>query len=61
MDEQQMTMGQWFEKNYNEHRVYIIKQRDEETNSSGERREWQKLLMDLDAAHDRLAEGPYSA
>lgn len=56
-----MTMGQWFEKNYNEHRVYIIKQRDEETNSSGERREWQKLLMDLDAAHDRLAEGPYSA
>lgn len=57
MEDKKLTPHEWKQKNYDEHRAYIVLQRDLEGGtdaSSFERREWQRLLMDLDAAHDRL-------
>lgn len=56
MEDKQLSPVQWVQKNYDEHRAYIVSQRDLNTNSSEGRREWQKLLMDLDAAHSRLVQ-----
>ena len=52
MSEQELHPVQ---RTYEEHRAYIIEQRDRTEISTPCRQEWQRMLMQLDAAHNRLA------
>lgn len=57
MSDTPKTIHEIREAAYQEHRAYIVQQRDRDDQTTYDRQGWQRMLLDLDRETGRLGDG----